>query len=294
MGYNPGDIDDNIIKYILSGDFVIIHCNISNNLKTFTLWYHVTENFIDFLSQSEKYNPRFNKDSDENPVKDYMIDRMIVSYFINEYSKIQEYYYDEDLALEAKYELYNDIKEAKMQYKNEILAFFEKYHKDYQKYLIYKTIDFFTPIPEKDYNKITNFHSIALYHNNVYKDTLDDLYVKFTILPSFNIHIVGIEKNSETNTTMFTIAIPDEFRRLGGYIRYIADFSETFKSMYYSIIRMAMYAKYGFAKIQNINLIDKFHIDIKFINFDDRTDYSKSDELARKYFARIADVLLKK
>ena len=257
------NMPDGLEDLVRNGDFGISFIHYDRNYKLVVIMFYGNDKFIDL---AEEYGY-----TEKNEVVDFVI-AIINAHILADYCSILlDKGYSEEKINEKREEEFNDMRQAEYDVKR--ILYFEKFHKDYQKHLIEKNIEFFTPIPDEEFPYITMISDVYNYHMrkfyNEFTVILDRLvtFVKYT-----SICVTNIVK--EGDTTVFYIDLPKPTEDSIKYmlLQYSLDIKTWFEETFLGFKREMFVTRYGY------RLLDKTNFKVKAIV----TSLAEEDEEKRK------------
>ena len=257
------NMPDGLEDLVRNGDFGISFIHYDRNYKLVVIMFYGNDKFIDL---AEEYGY-----TEKNEVVDFVI-AIINAHILADYCSILlDKGYSEEKINEKREEEFNDMRQAEYDVKR--ILYFEKFHKDYQKHLIEKNIEFFTPIPDEEFPYITMISDVYNYHMrkfyNEFTVILDRLvtFVKYT-----SICVTNIVK--EGDTTVFYIDLPKPTEDSIKYmlLQYSLDIKTWFEETFLRFKREMFVTRYGY------RLLDKTNFKVKAIV----TSLAEEDEEKRK------------
>lgn len=255
----PNDLED----LVRNGDFGINFIHYDRNYKLVVIEFYATDKFIEL---AEEYGR-----TDENKVIDFVI-TIVNGHILMDYCTIlQNKGYNDEKIEEMKDEEFNDMRQSEYDVKR--ISYFDKFHKDYQKHLIEKNIEFFSPIPDEEFPYITMISDVYNYHMRKFYNEFDVILDRLVSFMEYtSICVTNIVK--EGDTTVFYIDLPKPTEDSNRYmlLQYSLDIKPWFEETFLRFKREMFAAKYGY------RLLDKTNFKVKAIV----TSFSEEDEEKRK------------
>lgn len=255
----PDDLED----LVRNGDFGINYIHYDRNFKLVNINFYNTDKFIEL---AEEYGY-----TEKDRVIDFVIS-IVNGHILADFCAIlQNKGYNDEEIEEMKNEEFNDM----MQYKYDvkIISYFDKFHKDYQKHLIEKNIEFFTPIPDEEFSHITMISDVYNYHMRKFYTEFTVILDRLVVFPKYaSICFTNIIK--EGDTTVFYIDLPSPIEDSVRYLllQYSLDIKTWFEETFLRFKKEMFVARYGY------RLLDKTNFKVKVIV----TSLSEEDEEKRK------------
>lgn len=255
----PDDLED----LIRNGDFGINYIHYDRNFELVNINFYNTDKFIELV---EEYGY-----IEENRVIDFVI-TIVNEHILADFCAIlQNKGYNDEEIEEMKNEEFNNMKQYDYDVKE--ISYFDKFHKDYQKHLIDKNIEFFTPIPDEEFSHIAMISDVYTYHMRKFYNEFTVILDRLAAFPKYSsICFTNITK--EDDTTVFYIDLPSPIKDSLKYLllEYSLDIKTWFEETFLRFKKEMFVAKYGY------RLLDKTNFKVKAIV----TSLSEEDEEKRK------------
>ena len=257
------NMPDGLEDLVRNGDFGISFIHYDRNYKLVVINFYDTDKFIEL---AEEYGW-----TAENKVIDFVIN-IVNAHILADYSAIlQNKGYNDEEIEEMRNEEFNDMRQCEYDVKR--ILYFDRFHKDYQKHIIEKNIEFFTPIPDEEFPYITMISDVYNYHMRKFYNEFDVILDRLVSFMEYtSICVTNIVK--EGDTTVFYIDLPKPTEDSNRYmlLQYSLDIKPWFEETFLRFKREMFVAKYGY------RLLDKTNFKVKAIV----TSFSEEDEEKRK------------
>lgn len=255
----PDDLED----LIRNGDFGINYIHYDRNFKLVNINFYNTDKFIEL---AEEYGC-----TEENLVTDFVI-TIVNEHILADYCAIlQNKGYNDEEIEEMRDEEFSNMKQY--QYAVKGILYFDKFHKDYQKHLIEKNIEFFTPIPDEEFLHITMISDVYDYHMRKFYNEFAMILDRLVDFPKYS-SVCFNNITKEDDTTVFYIDLPSPIKDSLKYLllQYSLDIKTWFEETFLRLKKEMFVARYGY------RLLDKTNFKVKVIV----TSLSEEDEEKRK------------